>query len=145
MLEVEPLVNYLNMFLPNKSKPHIIRAATAATTSYVAGTVVSVDEANMIGIQATIVKGNETSFEFKVESSIDGGTTWAQQITESASGGTVTLTPAIYTLTGASLAATQVFTFIVSPVKADQIRVSVKSTGGTPTGTVAIEAITGWV
>lgn len=133
------------MFLPNKSQPHIIRAAAVTTTSYVAGTVVSVDEANMIGLQITIVKADETSFEFKVESSIDAGVTWAQQLTESASGGTVTLTPAIYTLTGASLAATQVITFVVNPIKADQVRVSVKSTGGTPTGTVAIKAITGWV
>lgn len=133
------------MILPNKSTPHIIRATTAATTSYVAGTVVSMDEANMIGLEVTIVKGNETSFEIKVESSIDAGVTFAQQITESATGGTVTLTPAIYTLTGASLAATQVVTFVINPIKADQVKVSVKSTGGTPTGTVAIKAITGWI
>jgi len=131
--------------LPNKSTPHIIRAAAVTTTSYVEGTVVSVDEANMIGLQISIVKNDETSFEFKVESSIDGGTTFAQQVTVSTSGGTTTIVPGIYTVTGASLAATQLITLIINPIKADQIKVSTKSTGGTPTGTVAIKAITGWV
>lgn len=132
------------MFLPNKSQPHIIRAAAVTTTSYVAGTVVSIDEANMIGFQVTIVKNDETSFEFKVESSIDGGTTWSQQVTQSSTGGTTTLTPGIYSITGASLSATQLFNFIINPIKGDQVRISTKSTGGTPTGTVAIKAITGW-
>lgn len=133
------------MFFPNKSKPHIVRAAAATTTSYVAGTVVSIDEANAIGVEITIVKNDETSFEFKVESSIDGGTTYGQQVTLSASGGTVTLTPGIYTITGASIAATQVITFIITPIKGDVVKISTKSTGGTPTGTVAIKCITGWV
>lgn len=133
------------MFLPNKSVPHIVRAAAATTTSYVAGTVVGMDEANMIGIQITIVKNDETSFQFKVESSIDGGTTFGQQVTLTASGGTTTLAPNEYSITGASLAATQVINFIINPIKCDQIKISVKSTGGTPTGTVAIKAITGWV
>jgi len=133
------------MIFPNKSVPHIVRAATATTTSYVAGTVVTCDEHNAIGIQITIVKNDETSFQIKVESSIDGGTTFSQQVTQSASGGTVTLVPAEYSFTGASLAATQLINLIISPIKADQIKISVKSTGGTPTGTVAIKAITGWV
>jgi len=133
------------MFLPNKSTPHIVRAAAVTTTSYVAGTVVGIDEANAIGIQVTIVKNNETSFEFLVESSLDGGVTFGQQVNLTASGGTTTLAPNVYSITGASLAATQVVTFIVTPIKGDQIKISVKSTGGTPTGTVAVKCITGWV
>lgn len=133
------------MFLPNKSVPHIVRTTLAPTTSYVAGTVVGVDEANMIGIQVTYVKGDETSIEMKVESSIDAGSTFGQQVTQSSSGGTVTLTPGIYTMTAASAAATQIFNFIINPIKADQVKISFKSTGGTPTGTIACKAITGWV
>jgi len=133
------------MFLPNKSKPHIVRVAAVTTTSYVNGTVVGLDESNAIGIEVTIVKNNETSFEFKVESSIDEGLTYGQQVALSASGGTTTLAPNVYTISGASLAATQVITFIVNPIKGDAIRISTKSTGGTPTGTVAIKCITGWV
>jgi len=133
------------MFLPNKSTPHIVRAAAVTTTSYVAGTVVGIDESNAIGIQVTIVKNNETSFEFRVESSIDGGLTYAEQIAISSTGGTTTITPNIYSVTGASLAATHSFTFIVTPIKGDTIRISTKSTGGSPLGTVAIRCITGWV
>lgn len=133
------------MILPTKVVPHIIRAVAVPTTSYVAGTVVGIDEHNMIGIEVTYVKGDETSIELKVESSIDAGATFSQQVTLSASGGTVTLTPAIYSMTAASAAATQLFNFIISPIKGDVIKVSVKSTGGTPTGTVGIKAITGWV
>lgn len=133
------------MILPNKSVPHIVRATAALTSSYVAGTVVGIDEANMIGIQVTYVKGDETSLEMKVESSIDGGTTFGQQVTQTAVGGTVTLTPGIYSMTAASAAATQIFNFIINPIKGDQIKISFKATGGTPTGTVACKAITGWV
>ena len=133
------------MFLPNKSIPHIIRAVAVTTSSYVAGTVVGFDEANMIGLEVTYTKGDETSIEIKVESSIDAGTTYAQQVTQSTSGGTTTLAPAIYTMTAASAATVQVFTIIITPIKGDIIKVSTKATGGTPTGTVGIKAITGWV
>lgn len=133
------------MILPNKSVPHIVRAQSVLTSSYVAGTVVGLDEANMIGFECTYVKGDETSIELKVESSIDGGTTYAQQVTQSTSGGTSTLTPGIYSMTAASAAATQVFTFIVTPIKGTTVKISAKATGGTPTGTLKINAITGWV
>lgn len=121
-----------------------MRAAAVTTTSYVAGTVFSIDEHNAVGLEITIVKNDETSFEFKVESSIDGGTTYGQQVTQSATGGTTTLAPNVYSITGASLAATQIISFIITPVKGTTIRVSTKSTGGTPTGTVGIKAIAGW-
>lgn len=132
------------MIFPNKSIPHVVRAAAVTTTSYVAGTVVTIGEHNMIGIQVSITKNDETSFQFKVESSVDGGVTFGQQVTLSASGGTTTLAPQEYSITGASLAASQVFTFIITPIKGDQIKISTKSTGGTPLGTVAITCITGW-
>lgn len=134
------------MFFPNKSKPHIVRAVAAPTTSYVSGTVFSIDEQNMVGLMVSYTKGDETSIELKVESSIDGGSTFYQQITQSPSGGTITIVPGIYSITAASYpSGTSNITFVISPIKGDVLRVSVKSTGGTPTGTVGITAITGWV
>jgi len=132
------------MIFPNKSIPHIIRTPLVLTSSYVAGTVVGIDEANMIGLECTYVKGDETSIEIKVESSIDEGTTYAQQVTQSTSGGTSTLTPGIYSMTAASAAATQIFTLIITPIKGSTVRISAKATGGTPTGTLGLKAITGW-
>lgn len=139
-----------SMIFPNKSQPHAVLASTQLTDAYVAGTIISVDEANMIGIIVTYVKGDETSIELKVESSIDAGSTYYQQLTQSASGGTVTIVPAIYSMTAASAAATQRFTFIINPIKGDTIKISVKETGGTLlpeplTGTCAIDMVTGWV
>ncbi len=131
-----------------------MRAVAVPTTSYVAGTVVSAGpegEHNALGILVDYTKGDETSIEVKVESTNDptstasGSVKWYQQVTQSASGGTVTLTPAIYSMTAASAATEQFWTIIINPVKGQMYRISVKSTGGTPTGTVGIKAILGWV
>lgn len=134
------------MFLPNKSQPHVIKGTTTLTSSYVAGTVVSVDEANFIGIMIVYTKGDETSVQIKVESSNDAGATFNQQVTQSTSGGTVTIVPAVYQITAASYpSGASDITYIINPIKADQIKISVKATGGTPTGTYKVDAITGWV
>lgn len=128
------------MFFPNKSRPHIVRAVAVATSSYVAGTVFSSDEHNCLGILVKYTKGDETSLQVKVESSIDAGTTYGQQTAESASGGTITVSLAERTFT-----ATGNYWITITPFKADTVKISSKMTGGTPTGTVGIDAMTCWV
>lgn len=128
------------MYLPQKSKPHIVRAVAVPTSSYVAGNIFSSDEHNCLGVLVKYTKGDENSIEVKVESSIDGGTTYGQQVAETASGGTITSS-----LAARTFSATGNYWFLVNPFKADTVKISVKSTGGTPTGTVGIDAITCWV
>lgn len=144
------LEHFINMVFPNKTsytagQAFLIKDTTALTSSYVAGTVASFDEHNMIGLEVTYVKGDETSLQIKVESSIDNGTTYGQQVTQSASGGTTTIAPNEYSFAAASMASTQVMNILINPIKGDHIKVSFKATGGTPTGTVKIRAIFGWV
>lgn len=142
------------LVFPNCTGLYTVRSQLVATSSYVAGTVVSAGpegEHNALGILVKYVKGDETSIQIKVESSNDptstasGSVLWYQQLIQSVSGGTVTIVPAEYSMTAASAAATQYFTFIINPVKGQQYRVSVKATGGTPTGTIGVQAILGWV
>ena len=129
------------MIIPNKSYPHNVKAlATAITGSYIAGNIFSTDEHNFLGILVEYTKGDETSIQLKIESSIDGGTTYGQQVAESASGGAITTTLAERTLVG-----TGNYWITISPIKADTIKISSKATGGSPTGTSKITAITGWV
>lgn len=126
-------------------QPFVFRAASTLTSSYVAGNVASFDEHDMIGLEITYVKGDETSITIKLESSIDGGTTYGQQVTQSASGGTTTIVPNTYLFTAASYPASQIINILVNPIKGDHIKVSVLATGGIAPGTVAIRAIFGWV
>lgn len=127
----------------------VFPALTTLTSSYVAGTLISTDEANTLCLDIIYVKGDETSVTIKVESTNETtpatGSNWYQQITQSASGGTVTITPAIYTMTAASAAATQKFTLLINPVKGTGFRISVLETGGSVVGTISIQAYTGWV
>ena len=138
--------------LPDRQFPsiNVFTAATALTAAYVAGTIVNCDEANMVAIDVIYTKGDETSIQIKVEGTNDTppfsvNTNWYQQVTQSASGGTVTITPGIYSMTAASAATIQKFTLIINPVKGSGFRISVQATAGTPTGTFSIQAFTGWV
>lgn len=140
------------MIFPNKtttgfapSVPFVFFPTTTLTNAYVAGTVASFDEHNMIGLEITYIKGSETTMNIKVESSVDGGVTYGQQVTQSASGGTTTITPNIYAFTAASMAATQIISLLINPIKGDHIRVSVEYAGGSGPGTVAIRGMFGWV
>ena len=138
------------MVFPNKTtysagQPFVFQAATTLTSSYVAGKVASFDEHNMIGLEITYIKGSETTLNVMVESSIDGGTTYGQQVTQSSSGGTTTITPNIYAFTASTMAATQRIALLINPIKGDHVRVSVEYAGGSAPGTVAVRGIFGWV
>ena len=125
--------------------PHVVRTQAATTTSYVAGTVFSMDEHNYLALEITYLKGDETSHEIKIECSDDGGTNYYQQVTKTTSGGTTTIVPAIYQITAASYpSGTSKIVIDVNPIKSGLIKVSTKSTGGTPTGTIGIKAFTAW-
>lgn len=125
-------------------QPFVFFPTTTLTSSYVAGTIASFDEHNMVGLEITFIKGSETTLNVKVESSIDGGVTYGQQVTQLASGGTTTITPNIYTFTAANMAAAQVMNILITPIKGDHIRVSAQYAGGSGPGTIAIRGIFGW-
>lgn len=127
--------------LPLKKSKHTIRAIAVPTASYVAGTIISTDEHNYAGILVKYTKGDETSIQLKIETSSDDGTTYGQQSAEgSPSSGNIAIDSAYRTFT-----ATGNYWITVHPLKADTVKISVKSTGGTPTGTVGVDAIIGWV
>lgn len=134
--------------LPLKGSVQTIRASAALTSSYVAATVFSVDEHNFLGINVKYTKGDETSMQMKVEVSTDGGTTYYQQTAELASGGTITPSLAERTYSATGNYATTIHPIKVPTSVATakgQIKISFKATGGTPTGTVFAEVVTGWV
>lgn len=140
------------MVFPNRTTNNwqVIAALTALTSSYVSGSLVSTDEANALCLDFIYVKGDETSIQVKVESTNEinasTGSNWYQQVTQSSSGGTTTLTPNVYSMTAASAASTQKFTILINPVKGCAYRVSVQQTGSASTpGTISCQAYVGWV
>lgn len=127
------------MIFPNKSKPHVVRASTVLTTSYVAGNVFSCDEHNTLGILVQFTKGSLTSLEVKVEASIDGGVTYGQQTTETATSGSIAVALAERTFTASGN-----YWIVINPIKADTIKISVKGTGTVTDSLAAVSAITSW-
>lgn len=125
----------MSFIKPVQSK-HTVRASATLTGSYVAGTVFSVDEHNFLGINVVYTNGDETSMELKVEVSNDGGSTYFQRIVSSTSGGTTT-----NTLNEQEFTATGNYALTVHPIQGQLVKISVKATGGTPTGTAAITAV----
>lgn len=127
------------MIFPNKSFPHVVRASSVLTGSYVAGTVFSSDEHNTLGVLVKYTKGDETYVEIKIESSIDNGTTYGQQSTETVTAGVIEVD-----LATRRFDATGNYWVVVTPIKAGQIKISSRASGGTPTGTLALDAQTSW-
>lgn len=127
------------MIFPNKSKPHIVRASTVLTGSYVPGTIFSADEHNTLGILVEFTKGQLDSVEIKVEASIDGGVTYGQQTVEVATGGSIDVT-----LAERAFDATGNYWVVITPIKADTIRISAKGTGIVTESLLKITAQTSW-
>lgn len=120
--------------------PFLIRATAVATASYVAGTVFSMAGHNSIGLEVLFTKGDETTLEVKVEVSNDGGVTYSREVAQSTSGGTITVS-----LVERAFSATGNYSILITPVRALLVKVSVKMTGGTPTGTVGVRGYPLWV
>lgn len=117
-----------------------ICSAKLLTSAYVEAGRVGLDVHNYVGWTVRYTKGDETSLQMKIETSIDSGVTWDQQTVESVTGGTITVT-----LAERSYTASGNYAGNVTPVKAGIMRFSVKATGGTPTGTVTIVSLVSWV
>lgn len=117
-----------------------VRAVTVLTGAYVAGTIRSFDRQNYLGILVKYTKGDETSLNLKVESSGDAGFTYGQQTTQTTSGAIVSNALAQYDFT-----VTGNYWIVINPFLADTVKISVKATGGTPTGTVGVDILTGSV
>lgn len=130
------------MFEVNTTKStRTVRASSVLTSSYVAGTLISSDTQNFLGVMLSYTKGDETSCEVKIEVSLDGGVTFFQQDVETPDAtGKIALTQGYRQLT-----ATGNYAVTIYPMKADQIKISAKATGGTPTGTLAVTSVTSWV
>lgn len=129
------------MLAPIKKSKHTILDEHTLTDSYVDGLVFSTDEQNYLGIQVAYEKGAEDSLDLKIESSIDGGLTYASQVSEGvATSGSIPVDEASrnFTVSGN-------YWIVITPIKADAVRVSVKANGDSPDGTVTVKAVTGWV
>ena len=93
--------------------PFLVRSTVIPGTSYTNGDVFSMDAHNAIGLTINYVKGWETSLEIRIQVSNDGGVTYAQQSSESTSGGTITVS-----LSERTFSATGVDSVLVNPVRA---------------------------
>ena len=139
------------MLFPDRTTNNwtVIPALTTLTSSYVAGALISTDEANALCLDFIYTPGSETQLNIKIESTNEikasSGSNWYQQVTETTSGGTVTLVPAIYTMTASAAANPQNFTILINPVKGCAYRVSVEYSGGSSPGTISCQAYVGWV
>jgi len=121
--------------------------AAEATDSFVAGNIASFDEHNMVGFQLTLTDlGDITTLSIIVESSIDGGTTYGQQVAVATTGGTTVVTKNQYDFSMASYTAGDTVTFIVTPIKGDHLKVSMKADDSvTDGGDITLVGMFGWV
>lgn len=120
-----------------------VRTAAILTNSYVAGTVIGIDELNVglhnqILLYLVFTKGSLTSLEVKVEFSNDNST-FVQETVESVSGGTAT-----FSLLEHSTTASGNYRLAI-PVKDRFIKVSAKGTGTVTGSSLTINAIVGVV
>ena len=123
-----------------------VRAAAVTTTIYVATTpvdLVSGIRGEFAGFALTIVKGDVTSLEFILEV----GDADAVAATDAHWFKVAKATGAIdeRTVAAASLAATDYLAVFqdVNLTPYSKVRLKIKSTGGTPTGTVKVDALYG--
>ena len=122
-----------------------LKSTTTLTASYVATDEVVTWEYELLKFVLTYVKGDETTVEILLESSDDGGTTWRKLcVAETPSSGVSALVPHVLQLTPADWSATDYPSFDVDVRAASRVRVKVKATGGTPTGTYAVSVVGGW-
>ena len=123
-----------------------IYAAADPGTSYVAATVVNCARYGSVALLVDITKGDETTHDFKFEFSSDEGTTYFQEGTTAApSAGVSDTRPHSKTVTSANLAAgsNKMVLALLDTNAFNRLKVWVKRSGGTGTGTVAISAAGG--
>jgi hypothetical protein len=112
-----------------------IRDAAILTLAYVAGSIIQAEDYNLLGIEVDFTKGLLTSMEIKIEVSQDD-INYFQQMTETVSGGVVTLEPGVY-----KIDTTGKHAFNIHPIRAKFIKISVKGTGTVTNSSCAIKAV----
>jgi hypothetical protein len=125
---------------PYSKSKHPVRDAAILTTGYVAGTEIGFDRQNYLAVLVDFTKGSLTSLQVKIESSVDEGVTYGTQVTETASGGEVTIDAAEY-----SFDTTGNYWIVISPMLADKVKISVKGTGTVTSSSCTVTAVTGSV
>lgn len=120
------------------------------TGTYQNGTAIFVGEAEQVGLDIAYTMGSgETSntLNVKIEFAGDDGdtapTTWFQEITESASSGTITMLKAARDFDAVSAAGTADNIHVPIPLDAKWVRISVKETGISQGGNGGTVTITG--
>ena len=118
--------------------PGAVRTVAAITAAYVATSHVRCGELDEVTVGLTIAKGDETSIEVIAETSNDGGSTWypVQVMDETLAAGVAVMAPDTKQIVVSTLAATDYAGFVVDVRGWDAVRLKMKATGGTPTGTV---------
>lgn len=116
-----------------------VKDTTALTAAYVAATVTEIERAGAVGILIPWTQGDETSIEVKLEFTDEAGTVLWQEPTFSApSSGVSTGLPKSYTFAKASWPTGVVPCIPISCGIPQKVKVWVKATGGTPTGTYKV-------
>lgn len=116
-----------------------VRSAAILTNSYVAGNVFSMTRDNTLGLEVDFTIGSLTSLDLKVEVSNDGGTTYAQQVSESTTAGETTVSLHAYTFEATGIYSVQIRAF-----RGQLIKVSVKGDGTLTSSSAAVTAHTSW-
>lgn len=116
--------------------PVRIRSAAILTNAYVAGTILKdCSGYDQLTLYVDFTIGSLTDLQVKVEFSVDGGTTYAQETFSSISTTTDTLSLGIHKMAGSG-----VFTINV-PVQGDWIKVSAIGTGTVTNSSCAITGV----
>jgi hypothetical protein len=123
---------------PDTSGDAELRAVAVLTSSYVATTnAVNAKGWPYVTFKIVYTKGDETTAQMKIEGSSDGGTTWfpiANKATQAA--GVAEVSVDVLQLTGTQSVALPT----INRAGHALLRMSVKATGGTPTGTMGVYA-----
>ena len=115
----------------------MIRPDTVLTNSYVVGNIRKVTTYGQATIYVKYVKGDETSMQVKIEFSPDDGGTFYQDTEYVYAGGVDTGTPKVVTFTATG-------NYRIPIIVTDEdLRISVKATGGTPNGLAQVDAYLG--
>lgn len=117
-----------------------VKASTLLTTSYVATSWVPCDRWTRGSFVIIWTLGDETTIETALDTSEDGGTTAVIDTTIAApSSGQSAVRPLNLQFTASQYTTTGVVRIDMDLSRVDRVRLRIKSTGGTPTGTYVIK------
>jgi len=120
----------------NLRKKAVVRAAAILTNSYVATDEVDITGFSRVGIFFALLAGSLTSFEYKVQQSVDGGDTWHDITAETVTLTTITDGQPYYTI-----AATDQNSFKGVYAWGERLRLQVKGTGTLTSSSLAVTLV----